>query len=377
MNDETRNSRRIRLDDDALSETRPHRPIRPDLDETSVHPPVPAQADTIPDWSTLPPPVTAPPLPPPTYVPPKQVGKRRRRTRLGCMGQMIRLGTWLAVMTTLFLVMAVLIYLIFPPSRVNILVLGVDARPGESYVTRSDTIMLATVDSRQPYIGILSVPRDLYVSVPGRGSMRINAAHVYGESEGRWRGAELMAQTVANNFEVPVHRTLRMNFRGFVAIVDAAGGVDIDVPGPLYDPAYPTEDYGTMTIYFDAGLQHMNGERALQYARTRHTSNDFMRAARQQQVMVALMRQLVNPANWWRIPDVYAAVMTNVESDMTVFDIALLAPAILRVGPDGVDHRVMSRENSMVYNAGFTNDPYLLAPNWPVIDPVVEEMFRR
>jgi LCP family protein required for cell wall assembly len=283
----------------------------------------------------------------------------------------------LVALTILGVGLAAVLYTVFPPPRMNVLLLGVDARPGQGYVTRTDTVILVTVDPAQPYVGMLSIPRDLYVDVPGYGYRRINTAHVYGENEATGRGMELAAQTVANNFGVPVHRTLRMNFQGFVAIVDAAGGVDIDVPARIYDGAYPTENYGTMVITFEPGLQHMDGERALQYARTRHSSNDFIRAARQQEVMVALGRRLSNPLNWWRLPAVYAAFASHVETDLTIFDAALLAPAVVQVGPGNFEREVLSRENSMVVNANVTGDPYLLAPNWSQVNPLIDEMFRR
>jgi LCP family protein required for cell wall assembly len=286
------------------------------------------------------------------------------------------LGVVGGILSAVGVALAVALYMLFPPPRTNVLLLGVDSRPGEGYVTRSDTIMLVTVDSGQPYVGMLSIPRDLYVDVPGHGYTRINAAHTYGESAAPGGGPRLVAQAIADNFGVPVHRTVRLNFQGFVAIVDAAGGVDIDVAFPITDTAYPTDDYGITTIHFDPGTQHMDGERALQYARTRHSSNDFKRAERQQQVVQALIRKLANPVNWWRLPMVYSAFSANVETDLTPIEAALLAPAVLRVGPDDFERRVLSRENSMVVNANVPGDPYLLAPNWPVVNPLVDEMFR-
>jgi LCP family protein required for cell wall assembly len=318
-----------------------------------------------------------PAYPPQAPPPAPRRARRPRRRRRGCFWQLTQLGLVTALLGVCLAALLVAAYIIFPPPRMNILVMGVDARPQEGYVTRSDTNILVTVDASQPYIGMLSIPRDLYVNIPGFGYARINAAHIYGENAAQGYGADLMAQTIANNFNVPVHRTLRMNFRGFVAIVDAAGGIDIDVPGAIYDYAYPTEDYGTMEITFEQGRQHMDGERALQYARTRHGSSDFRRAERQQQIIVALFRKLFNPVNWWRIPAVYTAIITNVETDLTLFDAAMLAPTVLWVGPEGVDRRVMSRENNMVVNADIPGDPYLLAPNWYAINPMLDEVFRR
>jgi len=362
MNDPTRRLPHSRPPNDSLSDTRPSPPIRRSADDTAVHiPPAPA----------IPPTYAPPPI---TYAPPRTIAPRRRRP--GCFWQMARLGVLAGLLGACFAAMLIAAYVVFPPAPMNILVMGVDARPQEGYVTRSDTNIIVTVDAARPYVGMLSIPRDLRVAIPDYGYGRINAAHTYGEMEAPGGGAALMAQTVANTFGVPIHRTLRMNFRGFVAIIDAAGGVDINVPESIYDYAYPTEDYGTMEISFTPGWQHMDGERALQYARTRHASTDFARSERQQQIMAALFRKLLSPFNWWRIPAVYTAAAANVETDLTLIDAAILAPAVLWVGPDGIDHHVMSRENGMVVNANIPDDPYLLAPNWSAITPVLDEMFR-
>lgn len=366
MSDETRRSRRATPPPDSLSSTQ--RNPRIDRQPTVVRPRAVPQPPA--------PPAEPPPFAPPYAYPyPYPVPQPRRRR--GLFGRLVRLAVGLVAGGILTLAAAAALYAVFPPPRMNILLLGVDSRPGEGYVTRSDTIILTTIDPGQPYMGMLSIPRDLYVAVPGHNWSRINAAHTYGESAGEGGGAQLVAQTVANNFGVPVHRTLRMNFQGFVAIVDAAGGIDIDVPAPIRDDAYPTANYGTISIYFEPGRQHMDGERALQYARTRHSSNDFYRAARQQEVIVALTKKLANPANWWRLPGVYVAFISNVETDLTVFDVALLLPAVIETGPDNIQREVLSRENSRVVNANIPGDPYLLAPNWQIINPLVDDMFRR
>lgn len=313
------------------------------------------------------------PLPPPP--PPRRPPRLRRRPGLGCLVTLFKIGLAGTLFVLLFTMLFAGLYVIAPPPRTNILILGVDARPGEGMITRTDTIILATVDPDQPYVGMLSIPRDLYVEIPGYGENRINAAHVLGESEQEGYGIDLAAQTVEQNFGVRVHRTLRLNFDGFVAIIDAAGGVTIDVPESFTDYEYPTPDYGTMTVSFDAGVQHMSGERALQYARIRHGSSDFVRAARQQQVIAALVRQLLHPANWWRIPGVYVAFVQNVETDLTLIDAALLAPAVLWVGPDNMDRQVITQD--IAPNATLANGAEVQMPDWSEVDALIDRMLRR
>lgn len=266
------------------------------------------------------------------------------------------------------------LYIIVPPPRTTVLILGLDARPEEGMVTRSDSLILATVDPAQQYAGMLSIPRDLYVEIPGYGPDRINTAHVLGESRYQGGGPDLADETVERTFGVRVDRTLRLNFRGFIAIVDAAGGVTIDVENAIIDYEYPTENYDTMVVEFQPGTQHMSGERALQYARTRHGSSDLLRAERQQQVIVALARRLANPANWGHLPDVYVAFTQHVDTNLTIIDVVMMLPTLLWVGPNGIDRHVLDSD----YVTGATTEAgaSVLELRWEVTQQLLDEMFR-
>lgn len=297
------------------------------------------------------------------------------RKRRQWWGYLVRLALVAVLFPTVFGGLMALLYWIAPPPRTNILILGLDAREGESMVTRTDTIILATVDPDQPYVGMLSIPRDLYVEIPGYGQERVNTANVLGELEQPGGGVALAAATIESNFGVPVHRTVRLNFEGFVAIVDAAGGVTIDVPAHFVDDQYPTSDFGMMVVEFQPGRQHMDGERALQYARIRHGDSDLQRAERQQQVVAALISQLLAPANWKPLPAVFVAFQQHVETNLTVFDALTLGPALLWVGPDGIDHRVL--DLTMAQTATGEDGAAILEPQWNLIQPLLDEMFFR
>jgi serine protease Do/serine protease DegQ len=133
---------------------------------------------------------------------------------------------------------------------------------------------------------MLSIPRDLYVMLPWGYQGRVNTAHVFAENDEAGTGPAYAMETVRSNFGVNVDRYVRIDLAGFVRIVDAMGGVDMDIPKPLIDYEYPTYDYGTRVVEFQAGQQHLDGEAALAYARIRHGSSDFQRAERQQLVIV-------------------------------------------------------------------------------------------
>lgn len=255
----------------------------------------------------------------------------------------------------------------------NVLILGIDRRPEQGYVVRSDVVMVAAARWREPSVALLSIPRDLYVEIPGVGQSRINTAHFYGEREREGGGPELAMETVARNFGVPVRHFVRVDFDGFSAVVDAAGGVDVEVAERIVDNAYPTEDYGTTRIEIPAGPQHMDGEMALRYVRTRHASSDFDRAARQQQVVQALVKRMTAPQSWLRLPAVGAAALEHVDTNLGPFQMLQLLVAAARVEPESIEHRVIDRDMTRPWTT--PTGGAVLLPRWDIIEPVVEDLF--
>jgi LCP family protein required for cell wall assembly len=170
---------------------------------------------------------------------------------------------------------------------------------------------------------MVSVPRDLWVPIPGYGEERINAAYELG-------GPATARQTVSSVLGTPVEHYAVIGLQGVRDVVNAVGGVDITVPQAIYDPAYPTDDYGIVEVNIPAGRQHMDGETALRYARTRHQDSDFGRIARQQQVLAAVRSALMSPANWGRVPAALAAVQQSVKTDLSALDLISVGAAFLR-----------------------------------------------
>ncbi|MDQ5853485.1 MAG: LCP family protein, partial [Chloroflexota bacterium] len=193
-------------------------------------------------------------------------------------------------------------------SPANILLAGVDSRPdhpGEGI--RSDSLLLLHLDPIGGWANLLTIPRDSLANVPGFGEMKINTAfarghdgaeEIYGAGTERVAGgAALAADTVEGFLQLRdlgtrVHYVATVNFDGFAAMIDALGGIEVDVPRTIVDEEYPTPDFGTMRIEIPAGRQHFDGARALQYVRTRHADSDFGRAERQQQVLSAMVARL-------------------------------------------------------------------------------------
>lgn len=215
-----------------------------------------------------------------------------------------------------------------PDEPINILLLGTDTRPDEE-VTRTDAMILVHINRQAGRVSLLSIPRDLWVDIPGFGPQRVNAAYPIGERQlGPGYGGALAKETVSTLVGVPVHYFILVDFEGFKKVIDTIGGITIDVPSPIDDPKYPTEDYRTVSVRFDAGPQHMDGKRALIYARTRHADSDFGRNQRQQQVLMAIFEKVRADgllSQITRLDDYTGALRDYVRTDLTRSDMLRLA----------------------------------------------------
>ncbi len=253
--------------------------------------------------------------------------------------------------------------LFLTPTRESVLILGSDARPDElkrGEVGRTDTLLVLVADRATPRVAMVSLPRDLWVPIPSHGEERVNAAYELG-------GSQTAKQTVSNVLGQRIDRFAVIGLQGVRDIVDAVGGVDITVPAAIHDDAYPTDDYGIQTVDIPAGRQHMNGDTALKYARTRHQDSDFGRIGRQQQVLAAVRNALLNPLNWPRIPAVAAAVSQSLKTDVNPLDMVAIAAAMLR-DPGDPDRLVVDTNlvNPIVGDGG----AFLLDPR-PELKPTV------
>lgn len=250
------------------------------------------------------------------------------------------------------------LYLLYP-DRTNILLLGSDRRPNESGPARSDTMILTTVLPLEPYVGALSIPRDLWVDIPGFGPNRINAASFLAEAAQPGSGPRAAVETVRANFGVDVDAYISLDFVGFVRFIDGLGGVDIDL-------AQPTGGY-------EAGRHHLNGTEALAFARDRKGSDDFFRMARGQILLQSILRRMMHPLVWPRWPVAFVGLLGALHTDLPPWEWPRVAFALARVGPGGVDGRVIGRDMAH----GFTTNggAQVLAPDWARINPVLLEMF--
>ncbi len=263
--------------------------------------------------------------------------------------------------------------------RVNILLMGVDQRPSERGPSRTDTLIVLTVNPASGRVGMLSIPRDLWVRIPGYEIFgKINTAYVVGEQHGYpGGGAALAKQTVSELIGYPVHYYVKVNFDGFRRLIDLIGGIDIYVPRDINDPTFPDDNYGYDPLFIPAGQHHMNGDLALKYARTRHVDDDYGRARRQQQVLLATKEQIMRadmlPSLILRLPQLMQAFADSVETDIPVDRIVTLANLARHLDLNNIQQLVIDRTLGEE-----RNDPdigYVLIPNRDAIRPLMDEMF--
>jgi LCP family protein required for cell wall assembly len=236
-------------------------------------------------------------------------------------------------------------------------------------------MMIATIDPVDKTAAILSIPRDLYVTIPGRGEDRINTAHVWGEVDKYPGGGPALAKKVVEqNFGIPIHYYARVDFNGFIRIVDTVGGVTVDVSKPVKDDEYPVGDVDMKRIYIPAGLQHMDGETALVYSRSRHNDSVINRARRAQQVLLALRTQALKLDLLPKLPVLVATMRDTVQTDIPL-DQRGLALAQLIAVVDTANIRMAVIDETMVMDYTTASGAMVMLPKWDRIRPLIRELF--
>jgi LCP family protein required for cell wall assembly len=262
--------------------------------------------------------------------------------------------------------------------RINVLLLGIDRRGKKGWGYRTDTIIVVTVDPVNNTAGMLSIPRDLYLPIPGNGEDRINTANVYGTSQ-RYPGGgpALLKRTIEVNFGIPIDYYVIVDFQGFEKIIDTLGGISVNVPRTLHDTKYPDpkpgDPYGMKTLHFDAGWQQMNGQQALEYARSRMSTSDFDRAKRQQLILLAIREKALGLNLIPKLPALASTMMDAAKTDMTLdemLELARLAPYI-----DMANIKSVVIKKPMVYGYRTEKGAAVQLPKWDLINPVVADLF--
>ena len=198
-------------------------------------------------------------------------------------------------------------HLLTAKDKATIMIMGVDQRADD--VGRSDTLMVTMIDPKKNKAALLSVPRDTRVKIKGHGYDKINAAYAYG-------GHKLSECTVEGLLGVRIDHYIIINTHSFQRIIDALGGIDINVEKRMYYED-PWDDDGGLLIDLQPGKQHMDGKTAVTYVRYRDEEGDIGRIDRQQKFMKAVVEKLTSPAVVTRLPAVIKEVMDSIETDLS------------------------------------------------------------
>ncbi len=234
-----------------------------------------------------------------------------------------------------------------PGEPLSLLLIGSDARGEES--ARSDTLIFMHVNFAEPRVYMVSIPRDTRVLIPGLGEDKINAAYAYGE-------ADLAVRTTEEFIGADIDNFVEIDFEGFKQMVDALGGIEIDVKNGIDDqsPGY--------SMRIPAGRQKMDGETALNYVRYRHGDSDFGRAERQQEFLRALAANALQARTVLKLPRIIEILDENVSTDLSEREMLTLGNWLRKLPSDRLETVTLAGESRMIGGVSFVeSDPLFLA----------------
>lgn len=244
--------------------------------------------------------------------------------------------------------------------NVNLLIVGLDDVEG---VNRSDTLAFVTIDIDNKAIKAMSIPRDTRTTIRGKGTQKINHAFAYG-------GIDLLKETVVNLIGMPIHYYMVINYNNFPEIVDALGGVDIDVPKNL---KY-RDKAGGLYIDIKKGWRHLDGKTALEFVRFRHDAlGDIGRIQRQQQFLKALLKKVYDPANMSRMTEITKELLTVIKSDIPVTQGIQLATYLKDISQQNVFFMMMPGKPVTIGGGSYWS-PDLMATSTLLTSAISQDM---
>lgn len=269
--------------------------------------------------------------------------------------------------------------------RINILLLGIGGS-GHDGPYLSDTNIILSIKPSTNQVAMISIPRDLAVKINNHGIRKINNADAFGEAEQTDGGGEYARKIFEQTFGITIPYYARVDFTAFKEIIDAIGGVTVNVERSFVDSQFPGPNDSYQTLSFDAGLQQIDGERALNFARSRHGSNgedsDFARAKRQQ-LVIAAFKQKMFSANTYLNPLTLQKIISSLSKHIiTNFDfgqIMYLANLAKEIDSSNIKTLVLDDSpNGFLKSARGADDAYLLVPktgNFNDIDSAINNIF--
>lgn len=263
-------------------------------------------------------------------------------------------------------------------NRINVLLLGIGGEKHEGPLL-TDTMIFISFRPSDKRAAIMSIPRDLLVDIPSWGKAKINHAYAIGESREGISGGALASQVVEEVFEIPVHYYFRIDFNGFVKLIDSLGGITVNVERTLNDPFYPVEGkedapweerYEHLVI--EKGIRYMNGETALKYVRSRMAlgaeGNDFARSRRQQKILLALKEKIFSAStilNVRKLNNIISFLQNHIDTNMEIWEIARLYEVGKDVSSSNITNIILDDSPEGILRDAYYEGAFVLVPKNP------------
>lgn len=273
-------------------------------------------------------------------------------------------------------------------NQINVLILGIGGA-GHEGPNLTDTMLITSLNRKEKKAAMISIPRDLLVDTNRFGKQKINGLNALVEAEEPGAGANFVRRIVEEITAANIDHYVRLDFSAFEKIIDAAGGLDIDVPRTFTDPLFPriSDPAQTTTVTFSAGIQHMDGRTALIYARSRHGNNgegnDFARSRRQQQIMMAAKKKILSAGTLFNpgaIKNILETLAADIKTDLSAWDILGLAKLYkeLDISPENIATHVLTNGPDGPLYADYYNNQYVLLPkksDWSDIRAIASDPY--
>jgi LCP family protein required for cell wall assembly len=249
---------------------------------------------------------------------------------------------------------------------------GLDRRPFGGGAGLSDTIVVAVFDEPNDALGLVSIPRDLWVEIPGHAEDRINTVMNVARRSGEDPLA-LLGRVVENTLGLPIGHSVAIDLGVFERAVDALGGISVDVPCPIVDRFVdPRDPTGYRKLDLPVGAARLDGVTAAMYARSRHGRSDFSRARRQQAILVGMRRELAKSRSLVHLAKLFDSLEDSLETDLSRGEVFALAQRLLRVTPAHLHGVVLGAEQVSAMQAG---GRAVLRPQPEAINDALRKLF--
>jgi LCP family protein required for cell wall assembly len=267
------------------------------------------------------------------------------------------------------------------PGRINLLLLGSDTDQKFQGQPLAQTDIVVTIDQTAKTVGMLSIPRDFFLNVPGYGMHKLDEAYSLG-------GVTLSCLTIEQDFGIPLNYYAWVGLDGFINVINTVDGVDVNVSHAIVDDNYPNDinnkadPYAIERLYLAPGPQHLNGQQALEYVRSRHADlvGDFGRSARQQQVLLSLKSKLNNPSIFGKLSTIANELRGSVKTDMQLTDVLKLMNFARSLDTKAIQRLVLgppySTPGTAPADSGVDAGASVVFPNCSQITPALQKLFQ-